>query len=139
MSWTSAVIIAIAMPLFWLLNALSWMLMRADKGRAIHNDRRIRESTLLTVALLGGAIGAKLAQRRFRHKTRKEPFRTTLNLILAAQIILAALLLYPESRATVTAPFVAATAALSGLAGHPRLTSGKTQSDSPRFFQRVGD
>jgi uncharacterized membrane protein YsdA (DUF1294 family) len=139
MSWTTATIIAIVMALFWLVNILSWMLMRADRDRAIRNDRRIPESTLLLTALLGGSIGTKLAQRRFRHKTRKEPFRTIVNLILAGQIMLAALLVHPASRNTLTEPVMAVTAALSGVAAELRPASGKPQVDTPRFFQRVGD
>jgi uncharacterized membrane protein YsdA (DUF1294 family) len=36
---------------------------------------------LLTLATIGGVFGAIYAQQSLRHKTRKEPFRTQLNVI----------------------------------------------------------
>jgi uncharacterized membrane protein YsdA (DUF1294 family) len=53
-----------------------------DKQLAKAGSWRIRESTLLWLALLGGSVGAISAKQLFRHKTRKEPFRTTLGLIV---------------------------------------------------------
>jgi len=49
-----------------------------DKAAARRDRRRIRESTLQLVALVGGWPGALLARRWFRHKTRKQPFGTIL-------------------------------------------------------------
>ncbi len=63
-----------------------------DKRCAISGDRRIPEKTLLGLALIGGAFGAVAAQQTFRHKTRKEPFRTLLWLILAGQAVFALVL-----------------------------------------------
>ena len=70
---------------FVLLNL--WTILRfwQDKQRAVAGDRRIPEADLLTLAAIGGSPGAMLARRLFRHKTRKQPFSTTLWLILAIQ------------------------------------------------------
>lgn len=70
------------------VNGLAFLLFRMDKDRAVRGEWRVPESTLLTLAFLGGWFGAKAAQRRFRHKTRKEPFRTFLNLIPALWVLL---------------------------------------------------
>lgn len=68
--------------LFGLINLVAYVLWGYDKYQATHQPRnRISEATLLAVALGGGWIGAKVGQRHFRHKTRKEPFRTYLNFV----------------------------------------------------------
>lgn len=79
----------------WLVaaNVAAFVAFGLDKRRARDGGRRIPEKTLLMLALLGGSPGAKIAQRRFRHKTRKQPFRTLLNLIVVAQLLLVAVLL----------------------------------------------
>lgn len=70
------------------MNLVTYFAFIADKRRAINGARRISEATLLTLALIGGSIGAKAAQRQFRHKTRKQPFATLLNLICIGQVSL---------------------------------------------------
>lgn len=52
-----------------------------DKSRARNHGRRVPERTLLWAALVGGT-GAWLGQRLLRHKTRKQPFRSWLGLVL---------------------------------------------------------
>nr|WP_277622836.1 DUF1294 domain-containing protein [Sphingomonas telluris] len=66
----------------------SWTIPRfwQDKQRAQAGERRIPESDLLRLALIGGSPGALLARRLFRHKTRKEPFSTQLFVIIALQV-----------------------------------------------------
>jgi len=75
---------------FWIL-AINVMTLRAfdtDKLAAIQKEWRIPEKTLLWMSFAGGSVGAKLGQRRFRHKTRKQPFASILDMICIAQIVL---------------------------------------------------
>ncbi|MDB5719220.1 MAG: cold-shock protein [Sphingomonas bacterium] len=67
------------------LNILSFAQFGYDKSCARSGARRISESNLLTIALLGGTIGAYAARHYFRHKTRKQPFSTYLHLIAMIQ------------------------------------------------------
>ena len=68
------------------INVITFGAFWWDKQLAKAGGRRISEGTLLWLALLGGSAGAVSAQHLFRHKTRKEPFRTTLYGIVALQI-----------------------------------------------------
>lgn len=63
-----------------LANALAYVAFAVDKSRAINTQGRIPERSLLILATLGGWLGAKIAQHRLRHKTRKQPFGILLNL-----------------------------------------------------------
>ena len=69
--------------LFVWMNLVAFLAFRNDKLQAIAGDRRIAERHLIMLAMLGGWFGAKLAQRRFRHKTRKQPFARVLNSVPA--------------------------------------------------------
>ncbi|CAH0238075.1 DUF1294 domain-containing protein [Roseomonas sp. CECT 9278] len=73
----------------WLLgmNVLSMALFHHDKRMAEQRGWRISERMLLTVALLGGSPGALLARRRFRHKTRKQPFSAALHAVCLLQLV----------------------------------------------------
>lgn len=73
----------------WLLgaNLLAFWLFAADKQAAIEGRRRTAEDTLLLVSLLGGSPGAYAAQELFRHKTRKQPFRTKFWVVVVFQAV----------------------------------------------------
>jgi uncharacterized membrane protein YsdA (DUF1294 family) len=76
-----------AVLLILLINALTFCVFWWDKDAARKGQWRVPESRLLWLALIGGSLGAVLAQRLLRHKTRKEPFRTQLMLICALHVI----------------------------------------------------
>lgn len=59
---------------FVFINILTFSLYGADKWKAKKGSWRISESTLLLLAFLGGSIGALLAMKVFRHKTRHKNF-----------------------------------------------------------------
>lgn len=67
------------------VNALTFAVFAADKRSAMTGARRTPERTLLKLAAIGGSGGALVAQSLLRHKTRKEPFRTWLYLIVLVQ------------------------------------------------------
>nr|WP_277998623.1 DUF1294 domain-containing protein [Sphingomonas liriopis] len=69
------------LPAFVAINLLTVLAFMHDKARATSGGWRVRESTLLGLAALGGSPGALWARQRFRHKTRKQPFATYLDLI----------------------------------------------------------
>lgn len=71
---------AMAIALF-AINLFTYGIFRHDKIRSLNRGWRVPERTLLTLAVFGGWPAAKLAQRRLRHKTRKQPFAALLNLI----------------------------------------------------------
>ena len=73
---------AAALPI---VNALTVAAFALDKRRAVLNGWRVRESTLLWLAAIGGSPGAYWARQRYRHKTRKQPFGTRLDLIAVTQ------------------------------------------------------
>ncbi len=70
------------------------ILYGVDKRRAQKRQWRIRESVLLGVAFLGGAVGALLGMNLFRHKTKHWYFWAVALLGLAWQVALAVFLGY---------------------------------------------
>lgn len=72
---------------FLTLNAVSFALFWLDKRSARRSGPRVPENKLLLLAIFGGWPGLKLGQRLLRHKTRKQPFGTRLNLMVALNLI----------------------------------------------------
>ena len=69
-----------------LINAFGLGIMFLDKQFAKTHQWRIRESTLLSVAFLGGALGSLFGMLLFLHKTRKRKFQILGPLFLLLQI-----------------------------------------------------
>ncbi len=61
----------------WLLvvNLRAFSVYRLDKQLAVEDLERVPERQLLAYVAWGGGLGALAAMRRFRHKTRKQPFQ----------------------------------------------------------------
>ena len=76
-----------------IINALGFLLMLVDKWKAKKNRWRVRESTLLLIAALGGSVGSLAGMYLFRHKTRHLKFTLGIPLILAGQCIAAVLVM----------------------------------------------
>ena len=59
------------------VNIAAYFLMWQDKQRAIRQQWRIPERTLLLLSLFGGFIGIHLGRQYFRHKTQRWYFSLT--------------------------------------------------------------
>jgi uncharacterized membrane protein YsdA (DUF1294 family) len=79
-----------ALMLAWIgINLIAFLAFGWDKRQAERDGSRIAERTLIGLALFGGALGALVGQQVFRHKTRKQPFRTLLWLAAAINLLAA--------------------------------------------------
>ncbi len=76
-----------------IINAAGFLLMLVDKWKAKKNRWRVRESTLLLVAALGGSVGSLAGMYLFRHKTQHLKFTLGIPLILAAQCFVVVLVM----------------------------------------------
>lgn len=75
-----------------LVNAVSFLLMLADKYKAKRNLWRIPEATFMTLAVLGGSFGCLTGMYAVRHKTKHLKFTVGIPCILTIQIITAVIL-----------------------------------------------
>ena len=78
---------------FLAVNITSFLLYGIDKFKARKNLWRISEATLLTMAAIGGSIGAWAGMRLWHHKTMHKKFKYGIPLIIIMQIALAVYLL----------------------------------------------
>lgn len=73
------------------INLAAFAMFGIDKARARQGAWRVKESTLLGLALIGGTPGAYAGRKLFRHKTRKQPFSGLLFAIAVLQVSAAGL------------------------------------------------
>lgn len=69
-----------------IVNIIAFIMFGVDKKRAINDQWRISEKTLLGVALAGGSVGAFAGMQFFRHKTRDLKFKTLIPVFIVAHI-----------------------------------------------------
>ena len=77
-----------------IVNAVAFLLMLIDKIKAKKNLWRIKESTLMLWAAIGGSIGALAGMYTFRHKTLHHKFTIGIPAILILQIAAVVYILY---------------------------------------------
>ena len=70
------------------VNLATFLLSGSDKYKAKKNRWRIPEATLLTVAAIGGSIGAWAGMRVWHHKTMHKKFKYGIPVIIIMQIAL---------------------------------------------------
>ncbi len=74
-----------------IINLIALAIMGIDKKLAKAKAWRIPESVLLTLAFIGGSIGALSGMFLFRHKTRHRKFTILLPLFLILHLAIALL------------------------------------------------
>ena len=75
------------------INIATFLLYGIDKYKAKKNQWRISEATLLTMAAIGGSIGAWAGMRLWHHKTMHKKFKYGIPVIIIFQVALAVYLL----------------------------------------------
>ena len=73
---------------FLAVNITSFLLYGIDKYKAKKGRWRISEATLLTMAAIGGSIGAWAGMRIWHHKTMHKKFKYGIPVIISLQIAL---------------------------------------------------
>lgn len=68
-----------------MINLIAILLMKKDKEYAEKGERRIREATLLLVALMGGSFGMYFAMFKYKHKTLHRKFSIGVPVIIMLQ------------------------------------------------------
>ena len=76
------------------INILTFFVYGIDKWKAKNNKWRISEATLLTLAVIGGSIGAWMGMRVWHHKTKHKKFVFGIPAIFIVQIALIGFLLF---------------------------------------------
>ncbi|MCC0679394.1 DUF1294 domain-containing protein [Clostridioides sp. ES-S-0005-03] len=73
---------------FIIINIIGLSSMYIDKKKAIKNKWRIKETTLLAIAIIGGSIGSIIGMYSFRHKTKHIKFTLGIPFIILLQLLL---------------------------------------------------
>jgi len=72
---------------YLIMSMFTYFTYKLDKMKAINNGYRVPEKMLLLLSLLGGWIGALIAQEQFRHKNKKISFQVPFWLVVFGNII----------------------------------------------------
>ena len=75
------------------VNIVTFLLYGIDKYKAKKGKWRISEATMLTMAAIGGSIGAWAGMRLWHHKTMHKKFKYGIPVIIILQVALAVYLL----------------------------------------------
>lgn len=88
------IILIIYIAYILLSSIMTFLLFCKDKKIAVKGGDRIKEKTLLSFVVFGGAIGGFIGRLVVRHKTDKVYFSFTIYLSILLQAITAAVLIF---------------------------------------------
>jgi len=71
-----------------IINIVTFLVYGIDKWKARRSLWRIREASLLMLAVLGGSIGAWLGMKVWHHKTQHKKFRYGIPAIIIIQLVI---------------------------------------------------
>ena len=77
-----------------IINIVTFLVYSIDKLKAKKSLWRVRENSLLMLAILGGSIGAWLGMKVWHHKTLHKKFRYGIPAIIIIQLAVIGYLLY---------------------------------------------
>ena len=77
-----------------IINIITFLVYGIDKWKARKTMWRIREASLLMLAVLGGSIGAWLGMKVWHHKTQHKKFRYGIPVIIIIQLVIIGFFLY---------------------------------------------
>jgi len=77
-----------------IINIVTFLVYGIDKWKAKKSLWRIREASLLMLAVLGGSIGAWLGMKVWHHKTQHKKFRYGISAIIIIQLAVIGYFLY---------------------------------------------
>ena len=78
----------IALQYLAVINVATFFTYGLDKWKAKRSKWRIREAALLTLAVLGGSIGAWLGMKVWHHKTQHKKFKVGIPIIIIVQALI---------------------------------------------------
>ena len=77
-----------------IINIVTFLVYGIDKWKAKKSLWRVRENSLLMLAILGGSIGAWLGMKVWHHKTLHKKFRYGIPAIIIIQLAVIGYFLY---------------------------------------------
>lgn len=77
-----------------IINIVTFLVYGIDKWKAKKSLWRVRENSLLMLAVLGGSIGAWLGMKVWHHKTQHKKFRYGIPAIIIIQLVIIGYFLY---------------------------------------------
>ena len=79
--------VTVIFMIYLIASIITFLAYAHDKSAAQHNRWRTKESTLHSLALTGGWLGALLAQKVLRHKSSKAAFQRVFWVTVVVNVI----------------------------------------------------